>query len=192
MKGALIIIGTFFAGLIIVALIAISTFAGMYNGLVTKQAALQKERANIEAQLQRRADLVPGVVSATKGAMKQEQAVFSSISKAYASFQNAPSGSQEKLDTGASLGNALRGYLVVVQQYPNLRSLDIITNLTVTLEGTENRISVARQRYNDSVEEYNKTRKSFPTSFIANMFGFESEKSFEADSDSKKAVKFEL
>lgn len=178
--------------ILLILLFIYGLFAGSYNRLVTERQEAVTQESQIEAQMQRRADLIPNVVAATKGGMTQEKAVFESISKAYAAFQNAPAGSSEKLDAGASLGNALRGYLVVVQQYPNLKSLDLVRDLTTELEGTENRISVARQRYNESVQVYNRDRLSFPTNIIANMFGFQEMKPFEAASNAKTAPKVEL
>lgn len=179
----------------VIALFVFSFFGsivGGYNNLVVLRTEAQTQESQIETQMQRRADLVPNVVAATKGGMTQEKAVFESISKAYAAFQNAPSGSSDKLAAGDGLTAALRGYLVVVQQYPNLRSLDLVKDLTTTLEGSENRISVARQRYNESVRDYNNTRLSFPTVILANTFGFTEMKPFTAAPSAQTAPKVEL
>lgn len=181
--------------LIILSLIGLVVFLfmgaviGSYNNLVSLRNQAQTQEAQIEAQMQRRADLIPNVVEATKGGMAQEKTVFASIAKAYALFQNAPSGSTDKLAAGDQLGSAIRGYLVVVQQYPQLKSLDLVRDLTTELEGTENRISVARQRYNESVLAYNQARQSFPGSLIAGFFNFQPIPLFQADSGSKTAPK---
>lgn len=174
-------------GVIVIILFMIyGTVTGSYNSLVSEREEAITQEAQIETQMQRRADLVPSIVAATRGGMQQERAVFEEIAKAYANFQNAPAGTPDKVSAGDGLAAALRGYLVVVQQYPKLASLDLVKDLTVTLEGSENRISVARQRYNESVRDYNRHRQTFPANFIANNFGFEKMEPFEASEQGKQ------
>lgn len=176
----------------LLGMFAYSLFAGSYNRLVTERQEAITQESQIETQMQRRADLVPNIVAATKGGMTQEKAVFASISKAYSAYQQAPSGSSDKVSAGDNLGAALRGYLVVVQQYPNLRSLDLVKDLTTTLEGTENRISVARQRYNESVQTYDRDMQLFPTNIVAGMYGFQQMKPFTADTNGQKVPQVNL
>lgn len=177
---------------LVVGVIAMSVVGGNYNNLITLRESAKSQQAEIENAMQRRADLVPQIVGATRGALEQEREVFDDISKAHAAFTKAEPGTQEKLDTGAALGSALRGYLVVAQQYPDLRSLEIIRELNVTIEGTENRISVARTRYNESVEEYNKAVQRFPNNVFANMFGFQQMQRFEMEDRAKQPPQVDL
>lgn len=177
---------------VIIAIFFYNLFAGSYNRVVSEREEARTQLANIEAQMQRRFDLVPNVVAATKGGMKQEEKVFDSISKAYGAYMTAQSGTPDKVSAGDQLGAALRGYLVVVQQYPTLRSLDLVKDLTVTLEGTENRISVARQRYNEAVQVYNRDIQMFPVNMIAGIYGFQRMEPYVADTGANKAPRFEL
>jgi LemA protein len=150
----------------------VSWFFGSYNGAIQLRNTAKTQQSQIEVQMQRRSDLVPNLVASTKGAMKQEQAVFDDIAKAHAAFTNAPSGTVDKMAAGDALSTAIRGYMVVAQQYPNLKSLDIVVSLNDEMSGTENRISVARQRYNESVQGYNTRIQSLPLSLFASSMGF--------------------
>jgi LemA protein len=192
MKKLIVVLVAVFGSFLVLALIVGSIVGGSYNGMVSLREEARTQQAEIENAMQRRADLVPQIVGATKGAMAQERAVFDDIAKAHAAFTNAPSGSQEKMDAGAALGSALRGYLVVAQQYPNLKSLDIVKDLTTTIEGTENRISVARTRYNEAVQSYNQKVQTFPTNIFAGMFGFTQMQRFEMDDKAKVAPEVNL
>lgn len=147
--------------------------SGTYNSLITMREDARTQQSEIQVQMQRRFDLVPNIVASTKGAMQQERAIFEDISKAQAAFRNAPQGSNAQYNAGEQLGAALRGYLVVAQQYPDLKSLDIVKDLNVVLEGTENRVTVARTRYNENVRDYNKKLQVFPGNLVAGMFNFE-------------------
>lgn len=193
MKYLLIFLGGLLGIFLFVVLPIFGWFTGSYNSAISLREEAKTQQAQIEAQLQRRSDLIPNLVAATKGAMKQEKAVFENISKAQAAFTRAPSGSNEKIQAGEALGTAIRGYMVVAQQYPDMKSLDIMKDLQVSIEGTENRISVSRQRYNESVRDYNKRIQSFPLSLFAQSMGFSKMEAFEAQDTAKVApvVKFE-
>lgn len=166
---------------------------GTYNSAINLRNTAQTEQAQIETQMQRRADLIPNLVASTKGAMSQEQAVFDDISKAHAAFTQAPSGTVEKMQAGDALSTAIRGYMVVAQQYPNLKSLDIVVMLNDEMAGTENRISVARQDYNEAVQTYNTRIQSLPLSLVAGQFGFEKMEQFKSTQKAQEAptVSFE-
>lgn len=183
MKYFLMAIGGFFLFIFIV----FSSLAGFYNSLVTQRTEVQTQRAQIEAQLQRRFDLVPSLVGAVKGAMKQEQKVFQAIADARTHYAGAQAGSQDKLNAANQYDSAISRLLVVMENYPQLKSIDTVQNLMVQLEGTENRISVARQRYNESVQPYNNSVQYFPGSLLANMFGFTKEPMFQGVAGSEKA-----
>lgn len=162
----------FLISLGIIGVMVLSFIAESYNSLVALRNEAQTQQAQIETQLQRRFDLVPNLVGSVKGAMKQEQAVFKAIADARTHYAGAPSGSPEKIQAGQQYEGALARLLVVMENYPQLKSIDTVQDLMVSLEGTENRISVARQRYNESVRDYNQARLSFPTNIIAGMFNF--------------------
>ncbi len=176
--GILIALGLF---LFVFVLPVVGWFTGSYNSAVGLRNQATTEEATIEAQMQRRADLVPNLVTTTKGAMIQEQAVFDDIAKAHAAFSNAPAGTAEKMAASDALSTAIRGYMVVAQQYPKLESLEIMKNLQTTMEGTENRISVARQRYNEAVRDYNNRIQAFPLTLFAGSMGFQKMTAFQAD-----------
>ena len=162
---------------------------GTYNSAINLRNEARTEQSQIEAQMQRRADLIPNLVASTKGAMSQEQAVFDDISKAHAAFTQAPSGTVEKMAAGDALSTAIRGYMVVAQQYPDLKSLDIVVMLNDEMAGTENRISVARQDYNEAVQTYNTRIQSLPLSLVAAQVGFQPMEQFKATQSAQEAPK---
>src|SRR3990167_6184705 len=172
----------------ILGFIALSLM-GLYNGLVGKRAEVQTQRAQVETQLQRRFDLVPNLVGAVKGAMKQEQAVFSAIADARTKYAGAPAGSKEKVEAANQYESALGRLLVIMENYPQLKSIDTVQDLMTQLEGTENRVSVARQRYNEAVQVYNVSIRTFPTNLLAGMFGFTEEPLFQAVEGAQTAPK---
>jgi LemA protein len=145
----------------------------------------------VETDYQRRFDLIPNLVESVKGTMKQEQDVFTAIADARTKYSGATNPS-EKAVAATQVETALGRLLAVVESYPTLKSSENVTNLMTQLEGTENRISVQRQRYNDSVKVFNTSIKVFPRSVVASIFGFDEIKYFEADKGSEKApsVKF--
>lgn len=159
----------------IVAFIGLMLFSwvtGSYNNLVTLRNEAQTQQAQIETQLQRRFDLVPNLVATVKGGMVQEQVVFKAIADARTKYAGAKSGTSDKLAAGSDYQSAIARLLVIMENYPQLRSLDTVRDLMVQLEGSENRISVARQRYNESIRDYNRARQTFPTNIIAGIFNF--------------------
>jgi LemA protein len=173
--------------------ITLGWVTGTYNSAINLRNTAQTEQAQIETQMQRRADLIPNLVASTKGAMSQEQAVFEDISKAHAAFTAAPSGTDAKIQAGEALSTAIRGYMVVAQQYPDLKSLDIVVQLNDEMAGTENRIGYARQQYNQAVKTYNTRIQSLPLSLVAEQFGFEKMEQFKAAEKAQEApvVSFE-
>ncbi len=169
MKNILIVLGViFFIGFLI-----FSFFGGTYNSLVAEKVAVQTQQAQVETQLQRRFDLVPNLVASVKGAQIQEQKVFEDIANARTHYAGVASGTPEKIQAANQFESALGRLLVIVENYPQLQSTQTVQDLMTQLEGAENRISVARQRYNESVQIYNQHVQTFPTNFIAGMFGFQ-------------------
>lgn len=174
-------------GIILATLLVIFGAWGIrsYNGLIGLKESVDNQSSNIETQLQRRADLIPNLVNTVKGYTSHESEILTAISDARAKLAGAGSMS-EKATADSELSNAVSRLLVVVENYPNLKADSQFSALTDELAGTENRITVARKDYNDSVKEYNQKIKMFPGSIIAGMFGFASADYFEASEGSKE------
>jgi LemA protein len=142
-----------------------------YNSFVTMKEGVENKWAQVENQLQRRFDLVPNLVETVKGITKQEQAVFGEIANARSRYAGASTQS-DKVSAANQYESALGRLLVITENYPQLKSSEAFTSLMVQLEGTENRISVERKNYNDSVLVLNTAVQRFPSSLVAGMFGF--------------------
>jgi LemA protein len=168
MKGkniALIVIGA----IVIVVLIVVGQFIGWKNRLIELEESTKTAWAQVESQLQRRLDLIPNLVETVKGYAKHEETVLTEVTKARASVAGAGSPS-EKMAANNQLTSALSRLMVVVEKYPDLKANQNFLALQDELAGSENRISVARQRYNDAAQVYNATRRKFPYSLVAGSF----------------------
>jgi len=176
---------------VLLILIIVMMFWGTYNSLVTKSQAIDGQWAQVETQYQRRFDLIPNLVSSVKGIMAQEVKVFDDIAQARSKYAGAAS-VNEKAVAGGEVESALARLLVVMEAYPQLRSVETVTQLMDELSGTENRISVERRRYNDLVRDYNTAIKRVPTNIIAGMFNFEVKEYFQSVSSADQAPKVEF
>jgi LemA protein len=165
--------------ILIVILIFGASLAGSYNGLVTQKEGVTAKLKDIDTQLQRRLDLIPNLVSTVQGFTKQELAVVNSVTEARAKLAGANTLAQKDA-ANTELTGALSRLLVVVENYPTLKSDALFISLSDELAGTENRIAVARKDYNDVVKAYNAKVKSFPTVLIAGILGFTPEEYFQA------------
>jgi len=163
-------------GIIGVVFIVGLWMGGIYNGLVRKDQEVSAQWAQVETQYQRRFDLIPSLVEATKAVLKQEQAVFGQIAEARTRYSGATT-NDEKAEAAGQVESALGRLLVIVENYPELKSDATVQNFMDELAGTENRVAVERKRYNDLVAQYNVMVKTLPTSVLAGIFGF-SEKAF--------------
>lgn len=170
-------------GLIVVA---IAVFGSSYNNFVQLEEDVNQSYAQLESQLQRRLDLIPNLVETVKGFADQEQEVIDSVTEARSSMANAGS-VEEQAEADAELSGALSRLLVVVENYPEIRSSENFQQLSDELAGTENRIAVARQDYNGSVTEFNREVRSFPGNMVAGIFGFDEKEYFEADAGAEDA-----
>jgi LemA protein len=159
------------AVLVIVALMLGSSFISRRNQMVVKREAVNAAWAQVDVVLQRRADLIPNLVETVKGFATQEQVVFGDIAKARSALLGAHSPA-EKIAANGQLDSALGRLLVVVENYPQLKSNENFLRLQDELAGTENRIAVERRRYNDTVQDYNTFIALFPNSLVASMGGF--------------------
>ena len=182
MKGIYI----FLAIIAAVVLGAIVYVFGTYNSLQVKSQAIDGQWAQVETQYQRRFDLIPNLVNSVKGLFTQEQEVFGQIAEARTTYAGAKS-VDEKAAAATEVESSLARLLVIVENYPNIKSDQTVIGLMDELSGTENRISVERRRFNDLVRDYNTTIKLVPGSLIANLFGFKQRAYFEATQGAEKA-----
>lgn len=187
-KGLLIAVGA----IILVIVLIIGGLVSTYNGLVDKKAEVENANAQIQTQLQRRADLIPNLVNTVKGYAAHETEVYTALADARAKL-NSASNAEEYTDALESYDSAISRLLVVVENYPELKANQNFVYLQDELSGTENRIAIARKDYNEAVTDYNKTIKKFPTVIFAGMLGFEKADLFEASADAQDApeVSFE-
>jgi LemA protein len=168
---------------------------GSYNGLVSKQEIVNQQWANVENVYQRRADLIPNLVNTVKGVVNFEQGTLTAVIEARAKATqmtiDPKNLTQEQLNkfqqNQAGVSQALGRLMVVVEKYPELKATANFTELQAQLEGTENRCTVERNKYNEVAQVYNTSRRSFPTIIIANMFGFTEKPYFKAEEGSDKA-----
>ena len=174
--------------IIVVVVILVAIIAGLvsnYNGVVSLSEEVDNKFATIDTMLQRRADLIPNLVNTVKGYTNQEQAVRDSVTDARAKLAGANSVG-EKANADQELSTALSNLLVVVENYPDLKSSQNFINLSDELAGTENRIATARKDYNDAVKEYNIKIKRFPTNIVSGMFGYGEKEYFQASEGSEE------
>ncbi len=171
---------------------------GAYNGLVTLRNRFKNAFAQIDVQLKRRYDLIPNLVEVAKGYMKHErgtlEAVIAARNTAYAASKAAAANPADAaamkglLSAESGLGGALSRLMVVSEQYPDLKANQNMMQLTEEMTSTENKISFARQAYNDAVTSFNITRERFPTNLIAGMFNFAEAQLFQVDSAAERAA----
>lgn len=179
-------------GFILLMALAIGLYLrGAYNGFVTKNEAITAQWGQVQTQYQRRFDLIPNLVEATKGIFQQEQTVFGQLADARTHYAGATTPDQQAA-AATQVESALARLLVIVENYPELRSQQNVTQLMDELAGTENRIAVERSRYNDLVRVFNTAVKSFPGNIVAGMFGFSQRAYFEAASGADVAPKVQF
>jgi LemA protein len=175
--------------LVIIALMFGSSFIGRRNQMAIKREAVNAAWAQVDVVLQRRADLIPNLVETVKGIAVQEQIVFGDIAKARSALLGAHSPA-EKIAANGQLDSALGRLLVVVENYPQLKSNENFLRLQDELAGTENRIAVERRRYNEVVQDYNTYISLFPNSLVASFGGFtRNDAYFKTDEGARQAPK---
>ncbi|HCI29274.1 MAG TPA: LemA family protein [Fervidobacterium sp.] len=165
--------------ILIIVIALISWGIGAYNKMVTLEQSVKESYSQIQNQLQRRADLIPNLVETVKGYAAQEKEIFEALANARAKLAGAQT-VEEQATADAELTNVLSRLLVIVENYPTLKSDANFRQLMDELAGTENRIAVARKDYNAVVKDYNALIKKFPYVIIAKMFGFAEKQYFEA------------
>lgn len=169
-----------------------STYVGHRNAMVTKREAVNAAWSQVDIVLQRRADLIPNLVETVKGFAAQEQTVFRDIANARAALMSGGT-PQQKIAANNQLDSALSRLLVVVENYPQLRSNENFLRLQDELAGTENRIAVERRRYNDTLQDYNTYIQVFPNNIVASLSGFtRNDAYFQAQPGSREAPRVQF
>jgi LemA protein len=178
---------------IVLAVVVLAVIYGWtaYNSFVSANTNVDKQWAQVEAQYQRRFDLIPNLVNSVKGMMNQEKAVFDAISEARTKYSGATT-IDEKAGAAQQVETSLGRLLVVMENYPQLKSAENVQTLMVQLEGTENRIGTERMRFNEAVQAINLKVKTFPSNLIAKIFGFGERVYFESANGAENAPKVEL
>jgi LemA protein len=196
-KGLLIVL----AVILIIGLIVGGTAVGRYNQLVTGQEKIEAAWSEIDNQYKRRYDLIPTLVNTVKGAADFEKSTLEAVTEARASVGRAqlppgaptdPAQMQAYTQAQQGLGAALGRLMVVVERYPDIKANQNFLALQDQLEGTENRIAVARRDYIDAVRVYNTARRRFPGNIIAGMFGFEKQPQLELEPESRERPEVEF
>ena len=189
--------------IVVVCVLAVFSFyKNTYNSMVSLEEDVSAGWAEVQNQYQRRLDLIPNLVSTVKGYAKHESEVFTQVSEARAKAGGQINISDEVLNDPEAfaryqqvqdnLGSSLQRLLMVTEQYPELKADQNFMALQDQLEGTENRITVARNRFNDTAKAYNKKIRQFPANIIANMSGFEKKSYFAASAEAQSAPKVEF
>ncbi|MEZ5361089.1 MAG: LemA family protein [Bryobacterales bacterium] len=177
MKKAMIVVGALLAVALVAAIVLGGYYVGRRNQMVQLKESIAGAWAQVDTVIQRRADLIPNLVETVKGVAKQEQKVFSDIADARARLGGAQAPS-ERIAANEQLSSALSRLLVVVENYPELRSNQNFIRLQDELAGTENRIAIERRKYNQTVQDYNTYIQLFPNNLIASFSGFEREDAY--------------
>lgn len=198
MKKSWIIIG----GLVLLGIILFSSIKGTYNGLVSMEEKVNKSWADVQGAYQRRADLIPNLVSTVKGyANHEQQTLIKVIEERAKATQTTMNIDPTKLDEASlakfqkaqdEMGSSLSRLLVTVEQYPDLKANQNFLQLQAQLEGTENRINVERRNFNEAVNTFNSKLRSFPTNIFGGMFGFSKKPYFQAQAGAEDAPKVEF
>jgi LemA protein len=189
MKKTIIII------VVILAVIFLWAFSS-YNSFISERESYTSQWSQVENQYQRRFDLIPNLVGAIKGSLKQELAVFGEIAEARTRYAgvtaNTSSTQADRVAATSQVESALSRLLVITENYPELKSSVLVQDLLVQLEGTENRVAVERQKYNETIRVYNLRTQRIPGVIFAKMFGFDVQPYFEATEGSEVAPKVDL
>ncbi len=180
----------------VIAVIAMS-FAGTYNGLVQSEEQVNQAWSQVENVYQRRLDLIPNLVETVKGYAAHEKSTFVEVTEARSRAAgtlskdviNDPQKFQQFQESQGALSSALSRLLVIVERYPDLKANQNFMSLQTQLEGTENRISVERGRYNEAAQMFNTKLRQFPTNMIGGMFGFKTKEYFKAEVRAAEAPK---
>lgn len=171
----------------LILLVVLFLWSG-YNGLVSSQEFVKNKWADVQTQYQRRVDLVPNLVNTVKGAADFEQSTITAVVEARSAWAKAQSGTiNDQVKAATGFDSALSRLLVTVEAYPQLKATEAYRDLMTQLEGTENRVAVARRDYNEAVRLYNLKVRTVPSNIVAGLFGFGLTETFAADEGAEKA-----
>src|SRR5256714_7559783 len=200
-KGILIGLGV----IVLIVIVVLLRIVGSYSGLVTKQQSVNAEWALVQTQMQRRADLIPNIVSTVKGIAGLEERVFTRIAEArsqlLSTINNPSATTEQKIAADNNLTTAMRDggllgtggrFLSIAENYPQLKSNESFLKLQDELAGTENRLATSRRDYTLAAQDYNTTRSRFPTVLIAGLMGFKERPYFQADQGAQTAPKVDF
>jgi LemA protein len=176
---------------LVVVLLVVFWVIGKYNSFVVQNEGIDNQWAQVENQLQRRFDLIPNVINTVKGITKQEKDVFGALAEARTRYAGS-STVDEKAAAAGQVESSLGRLLVIAENYPQLQSSQSFRDLNVALEGTENRLAVERQKYNDLVKNLNASVKIFPNSILASIFGVAERAYFEITEETAEVPKVDF
>ena len=185
-KGLLIALGVF-GVLLLCVLMVFGSYVSARNQMVAKDQFVKNQWSEVDVQLERRADLIPNLVETVKGFTKEENSVYAEIAEARTGLMNAQS-PQDKIAANGRVDGALSKFLVLTENYPQLRSSQQFIRLQDELAGTENRIGVARKRYNDAIQDYNTFILQFPNSIWAGILGYKQNDAYFTASPAARTV----
>lgn len=188
MRKLLIAVGSVVVALLLVVLIAGGYLVSKRNDFVTLEESIKARWAQVENQLQRRAELIPNLVETVKGYAAHERQILETLANARARLVGART-PEERIAASNELSSALARLLVIVENYPNLKADATFIRLMDELAGTENRLSVERMRYNETVRQYNTELRRFPGTLVASLFGFREQPFFQAPPEAREAPK---
>src|SRR3954469_9290282 len=175
----------------VLAALAIGLSGCSYNTFTTQEEAIKAQWAQVQNQIQRRNDLIPNLVESVKGYSTHEETVFKDIADSRSKLLAAKSPA-ETIEAANQQSSAIGRLLAVVESYPNLKANEQFNRLMDELSGTENRLQTARMRYNERIQEYNTTRRKFPSNMTAKVFGFKEYPYYEAPASSQAAPKVDF
>jgi LemA protein len=178
-------------GIGVAALVLFFMISSSYNGLVTLDESINNARGNLEADLQRRLDLIPNLVETVKGYAGHERETLEAVTKARQQVTSAGNLDQ-RLNAEQGLSSALSRLMVVVERYPDLKASQGFRQLQDQLEGTENRIKVSRRDFNQRVQEFNTVVRGFPTVILARLLGYQPKEAFTAAPEAQQAPKVQF
>ncbi len=180
---------SWFAGILVVLALILGWTVHTYNNFVGERSVVQARFADVQAQYQRRFDLIPNVVETVKGSAKFEQSTLQAVvaaRSAWATAQNQGDANAQ-IQANQSFDSALSRLLVTVEAYPDLKSTQAYRDLITEIEGSENRVAVARRDYNQAVQDYNASVQRAPSNVVAKLFGFATEPFFQAQAGTDRA-----
>ena len=174
-----------------IGILLLIVFIGVSNSFIRKEEAVNTSWAEVDNQLQRRSDLIPNLVETVRGYAKHEQAAIAQVAEARSKLAGAGT-PEQKMEANDQLDQALSRLLVVVENYPDLKASEQFTNLQYELSGSENRLAVARKRYNEAVRVYNVSIRVFPNSLVASLRGLSAKQMWEASPQARQTPKVEF